>query len=227
MTSDGTFFLFYDWLNSVGDKFIEHGHRLQGAAAGFLAIGLVAITTLTESRGWVKKFSFAILAAVVLQGVLGGARVVFDQRTLAMIHGCTGPLFFAMCVAMVVFTSRWWAEAQPIAADQVVRKTFRLAIVCACLAYAQLVVGAVVRHSPYLMADWTAMLFQTAVYFHVLLGSAHFGPRVFAVSALFAKSIAANGQHLFVGTGRYSVATWCGDLAGKIRRASLGERVDG
>ena len=45
ITSDGTFFLFYDWLSSAGDKFIEHGHRLLGAAAGVLAIGLVAIVT--------------------------------------------------------------------------------------------------------------------------------------------------------------------------------------
>lgn len=173
MTSDGTFFLFYDWLSSAGDKFIEHGHRLLGAAAGFLAIGLVAITTLTETRSWVKKFSFVILAAVIMQGLLGGARVVFDQRTLAMIHGCTGPLFFTLCVAMVVFTSRWWRETPALSQEklsqQLPRKTFRLAIVCACLAYSQLVVGAVVRHSPHMTGELTATIFQVAVYFHVLL----------------------------------------------------------
>ena len=169
LTSDGTFFLFYDWLSSVGDKFIEHGHRLLGAAAGFLAIGLVVVTTLTESRGWVKRFSYLILVAVVLQGILGGARVVFDQRTLAMIHGCTGPLFFTLCVAMVVFTSRWWQDAKPQAADPMANKTFRLAIFCACLAYAQLVVGAVVRHSPHMMGELVATIFQVAVYFHILL----------------------------------------------------------
>ena len=169
LTSDGTFFLFYDWLSSAGDKFIEHGHRLLGAATGFLAIGLVIVTTLTESRSWVKKFSFVLLAAVILQGLLGGARVVFDERTLALIHGCTGPLFFALCVAMVVVTSRWWHDAKPSVAEASGRKIFRLAILCACLAYAQLVVGAVVRHSPHMMAEWTATLFQTAVYFHLFL----------------------------------------------------------
>ncbi len=173
LTSDGTFFLFYDWLSSAGDKFIEHGHRLLGAATGFLAIGLVVVTTLTESRSWVKKFSWVILAAVILQGLLGGARVVFDERTLALIHGCTGPLFFSLCVAMVVVTSGWWHKAPSSFSAQAIseaaRKTFRLAIVCVCLAYAQLVVGAVVRHSPHLTAEWTAALFQMAVYFHLLL----------------------------------------------------------
>ncbi|MGI9428685.1 MAG: COX15/CtaA family protein [Bythopirellula sp.] len=169
LTSDGTFFLFYDWLSSAGEKFIEHGHRLLGAATGCLAIGLALVATFAETRSWVKKFSYLILAAVVLQGILGGARVVFDERTLALIHGCTGPLFFALCVAMVVFTSRWWSNVKPQAADIRAKKTFRLAIVCACLAYAQLVVGAVVRHSPHMMGQMIAAIFQVAVYFHLLL----------------------------------------------------------
>ena len=49
LTSDGTFFLFYDWLSSAGEKFIEHGHRLLGAATGFLAIDL---RRLMKSKSW-------------------------------------------------------------------------------------------------------------------------------------------------------------------------------
>ncbi|MEM8945620.1 MAG: COX15/CtaA family protein [Planctomycetota bacterium] len=172
MTSDGTFFLWYDWLSSSGDKFIEHGHRLLGALAGFLAIGLVVACFASEDRSWVRKFSLAILAGVILQGLLGGARVVFDQRTLALIHGCTGPLFFAMTAAMVVVTSRWWRQTDPSTAatsNLLAAKTFRLSLVCASLAYGQLVVGAVVRHSPDLTGRLTATIFQVAVYFHVLL----------------------------------------------------------
>lgn len=172
MTSDGTFFLWYDWLAAEGDKFIEHGHRLMGALVGMIAIGLVVVTFRCDDRPWVKKFSLAILAGVILQGILGGARVVFDQRTLALIHGCTGPLFFAMTVAMVIVTSRWWRQVEPLnspASDQLPRRTFRLAIVCVSLAYAQLVVGAVVRHSPDLTGALTATIFRVAVYFHVLL----------------------------------------------------------
>ena len=33
---------------------------------------------------------------MIFQGVLGGMRVLLDERTLAMLHGCTGPLFFAL-----------------------------------------------------------------------------------------------------------------------------------
>ena len=169
MTSDGTFFLFYDWLSSAGDKFVEHGHRLLGALVGFLSIGLVVVVGYTESRIWVRRLSYGILAGVILQGVLGGMRVVLDERLLAMIHGCTGPLFFLLCVAMVVVTSRWWQHSQPLREKAKSKKFFRLAIFCTGLAYLQLVVGAAVRHSPHLIGDMAATLFRLAVYFHVFL----------------------------------------------------------
>ena len=50
LTSDGHFMLAYPWLSSVGDKFVEHGHRLLGAAAGFLSIALAVVVWRCESR---------------------------------------------------------------------------------------------------------------------------------------------------------------------------------
>jgi cytochrome c oxidase assembly protein subunit 15 len=169
LTSDGHFMLFYPWLSSAGEKFVEHGHRLLGATAGFLSLALVAVVWRCEPRAWVRKFSLVILAGVVLQGILGGMRIVLDERTLALIHGCTGPLFFMLAVAMIVVTSRWWKEVEPSIPTDAARRVFRLAIVCTALALAQLVVGAVVRHSPYLTASYASALFHAAVYFHVLL----------------------------------------------------------
>ena len=169
LTSDGYLMPFYPWLSSAGDKFIEHGHRLLGMTAGVLSIVLVIVTWRCEPRNWVRKYSLVILAGVILQGVLGGMRVVLDQRTLALIHGCTGPLFFAMCVAMVVFTSRsWLTKTERIEAQQG-RKVLRLAVLCTGMAYAQLIVGAVVRHSPYMLNETAGAIFQAAVYLHILL----------------------------------------------------------
>ncbi len=37
-----------------------------------------------------------------------------NERTLAMIHGCVGPAFFAYTAALVVVTSRAWLQASPI-----------------------------------------------------------------------------------------------------------------
>ncbi|MCG8448014.1 MAG: COX15/CtaA family protein [Pirellulales bacterium] len=169
MTSDGTFFLFYDWLSSTGDKFVEHGHRLLGALAGFLSIALVIVVWRTESRTWVRKLSWVIFAGVVLQGVLGGMRVLWDERVLAMIHGCTGPLFFSLCAAMVVVTSPWWSASRPLAEKSRAKKVLRLAILCTVLAYLQLVVGAALRHSPHMTGEAAATIFQVSVYFHIFL----------------------------------------------------------
>jgi cytochrome c oxidase assembly protein subunit 15 len=172
LSSDGHFMLFYPWLDAEGDKFVEHGHRLLGAMAGFLAIALVIVTYRSESRTWVRRYSWLILAGVILQGALGGMRVVFDERTLALIHGCTGPAFFALCVGMVVVTSQWWRDAATVIATDGNKKFFRLAVTTTALAYLQLVAGAFLRHSPHLVNPSAATIFRTALYFHLLLALA-------------------------------------------------------
>lgn len=98
------------WLFGPFDLLVEHGHRLLGSLAGLLSIGLVIAAFRTDERKWFRWWSVFILAAVIAQGALGGARVVLDQRTFAMIHGCTGPLFFALATATAVMSSRWWMQ---------------------------------------------------------------------------------------------------------------------
>jgi cytochrome c oxidase assembly protein subunit 15 len=196
LTSDGVFMPLYPWLSSAGDKFIEHGHRLLGMLAGVLTIALLISLYLAEPRRWVRLFGVGLLIGVLAQGVLGGMRVVLDERILALVHGCTGPLFFAATAAMVAITSRHWLNRPAILAGSddalgdsvddgasrrarlarlytpLPAKLLRLAILTAALAYLQLVVGAVVRHSPLMLIESAASVFQIAVYFHVLLALA-------------------------------------------------------
>ena len=174
LTSDGVAMPLYPWLNSAGDKFVEHGHRLLGMLAGLATIALAASLWRHETRTWVRWLGAGLLVAVILQGVLGGQRVRLDEhavdqaRVLALIHGCTGPLFFAAAVGLVVVTSKRWQLARQwrTAAS---RRVFRVAVATAILAYLQLVFGAVVRHSPMLLAERAGTLFQSAVQFHLLL----------------------------------------------------------
>jgi heme a synthase len=196
LTSDGVFMPLYPWLSSAGDKFIEHGHRLLGMLAGLLTIALLISLYLAEPRRWVRLFGVGLFVGVLAQGILGGMRVVLDERLLALIHGCAGPAFFAATAAMVAVTSRGWLyrpailagrdEANNNIADEktsrrarmarlytpLSTKLLRLAILTATLAYLQLVVGAVVRHSPLMLTERAASVFQIAVYFHVLLAIA-------------------------------------------------------
>ncbi len=141
------------WLLGPFDLFIEHGHRLLGAVVGFVSIGFLAMAMWKEHREWVKWFAFVVLIAVIAQGVLGGMRVRLGDRTLAMVHGCTGPLFFAACVAAAAFTGRWWAASRELAAKIKTTQTAptkrSIAIlICAVavLSYVQLIYGAQLRH---------------------------------------------------------------------------------
>src|SRR5262245_12348503 len=156
------------WLAGPWDLFIEHGHRLLGAAAGLLSIALVAVVVLGDRRRWLVAASFGALALVILQGVLGGARVVFDERMVAMVHGCVGPVFFAYLAAFVVATSRWWQAAPKVELDGGARLV-RAAWFNVGLAYIQLVLGAIIRHIPLIAAPG---VFRAALVLHLVVAAA-------------------------------------------------------
>ncbi|MFO0999155.1 MAG: hypothetical protein U0936_02370 [Planctomycetaceae bacterium] len=111
-SSDGHNMLLYPWFRDFAtnpDKFTEHGHRLAGMLIGFISIALAA-AAWRLSTGWVRAFGYSILAAVILQGLLGGARVLFDRQHLAMVHSVTGASFFCLCVVFRLLCSVRWSE---------------------------------------------------------------------------------------------------------------------
>src|SRR5688572_17934935 len=62
----------------VGGIFYEHGHRLIATVVGMLTIGLVVWLWRVERRAWVRRLGWIGLAAVVLQGLLGGLTVLLQ-----------------------------------------------------------------------------------------------------------------------------------------------------
>ncbi len=157
-----------EWFFGPWDLFVEHGHRLLGATVGLITIGLLLVLWRSEPRRWVQVFGLVLLLAVIGQGILGGLRVRMDEQALAMLHGCTGPVFFALCVAMAVVTSRRWMERERQAVSPVARRLALLAGATALVAYLQLAVGAQLRHVPVTAA---ANVFQAAVHLHLLLAA--------------------------------------------------------
>lgn len=155
------------WLSGPWDLFVEHGHRLLAASVGMITIGLLVVLIRCDERHWIRRLGFAALALVIFQGVLGGMRVLFDERTLAMLHGMTGPLFFGLTVAMVVFTSRTWSTAAN-EGDRAGGHVRVLAAVTAVLVYLQIVFGAVLRHVP---VESEPGAFVLAVRFHLFLAA--------------------------------------------------------
>lgn len=155
------------WLAGPWDLFIEHGHRLLGASAGVLAIALVAVVWAADRRRWLLWAAFGALAIVIVQGVLGGVRVLFDERQIALVHGCVGPLFFAYLAFLSVATSSWFAHVAKSDSANGLRFA-RLTWTVLAAAYAQLVLGAILRHVPLASG---AGLFRAALWMHLLIAA--------------------------------------------------------
>lgn len=161
------------WIAGPWDLFIEHGHRLFGALVGLLTILFVMTVFLCDSRRWMRFAALGALALVIAQGALGGMRVLFDERLLAQVHGCVGPAFFALTVALAVWTSpRWLAgreEMRDPARARSAARFQRLAFLTVAIAYLQLVLGSQLRHvRP--MVDVT--VFRAAVWLHLFMAAA-------------------------------------------------------
>lgn len=158
VTSTGTGMSVPDWPNTFGynmftapiekwgpqtSAFFEHSHRLFGSLVGMLAVALCLVALFGQKRRAIKALAIAILAAVIVQGVLGGVRVLRDDRALAMIHGCFAQAFFCLTVLMGIVTSRWWTAPQSTVVSS---GLYRLAVLSVCIVYIQLILGALVRH---------------------------------------------------------------------------------
>src|SRR5262249_48205312 len=135
------------WVLGPWDLFIEHGHRLLGAAVGMITIALLICLWRCERRAWVKWLGVATLVGVIAQGVLGGLRVRNNDPLLAQIHGCTGPLFFAMTVALAVVTSAVWRNGASQKPHPQAGRLHLLALLTTGMAYLQIVLGSRLRHA--------------------------------------------------------------------------------
>lgn len=156
-----------EWLYGPWDLFLEHGHRMLGALVGFLTFLMVVSVWWTKQASTVKALAITALLLVVVQGVLGGLRVLLDDKTIAKVHACTGPLFFAVTVAIATLTSRWM-NRELSRSERSVTSQGWLAAGLMVSAYVQLVAGAQLRH---LDASVGPTTFRWLVVLH-LLGAA-------------------------------------------------------
>jgi len=105
------------------------------------------------SAKWLRRLGVAAFLAVVLQGVLGGLRVVLFQDAIGIFHAALAQLFFVLVCAITLFTSRWWqnqvsgVEPRVSAARNPGWGALRSWLVgTTALILGQLVLGAAMRH---------------------------------------------------------------------------------
>ncbi len=131
----------------TGGVFYEHGHRMVGATVGFLTIILAVWLTMSDGRSWMRRLGWAALAAVVVQGVLGGLTVIFLlPPAISVSHACLAQLFFSLTVAIALFTSRSWQAGPEMVEDSGTPSMRTLAVITPIALLAQVALGAAYRH---------------------------------------------------------------------------------
>ena len=165
-TTFGYNMFLYPWSKMVGGIFYEHSHRLVASFVGLLTIGLAVTFWLRERRNWLRWLGLAALALVIVQGVLGGLRVVLLEHTLAIMHAATAQVFFALTICLAVFTSNEWRASvgTPLRDGGRLR---RLCLVTTALIYFQVVFGAILRHTGERLD--AHVVFAVLVALHVIL----------------------------------------------------------
>ncbi len=164
-TSIGAGMAFPDWplsngsLNPTGwlenlSMFAEHSHRLSGATMGLITIGLAVWLWRSEARAWLRQLGVWALVIVLVQGFLGGTRVLLDpmhvpgfEMTLGQMlripHGVLAQIYVCLLIAIAVGCSKAWID-RPAPLSATVR---RLGLGCCLLLLIQLTIAATMRHN--------------------------------------------------------------------------------
>jgi heme a synthase len=159
---------FQPWSSFQGGHFFEMTHRQLGTVIGFLTILLAIVLWKTETRFWVRSLGLTVLALVIIQGILGGLRVlvVFDPEVqgsalkifsttdpyllrivAAMVHGALGHAIFGLLVAIVLAVSPgWFSQVYPVPAPAC-RSIRTFAGIAVAVVFLQLILGTYLRHA--------------------------------------------------------------------------------
>jgi cytochrome c oxidase assembly protein subunit 15 len=118
-----------------------------GGLVGILTAGLMVFTLLAEKRRWVRLLSVGAFVLVLLQGLLGGLRVVWVSLDLAVAHAFLAQVFFAAIVGLTLFNSASWHRLTvPWPASPSRSRLKGLTVFAVLAVYLQVVFGALLRH---------------------------------------------------------------------------------
>ena len=194
----------YPWSKMVGNIFYEHSHRLVASGVGFMTILLAGALWFREPERWLRRLGAAALALVIIQGVIGGLRVVLLEQTLAVVHACLAQAFFALVVSLALFTSRGWRERPMKLEVADAGRLQRLGVATVALLYAQVFFGAVLRHTGAMLDIHLVFAFLASL--HVILVGLRIFRRHLDQPALFRPALLLGGLLLLqlgLGLGAY------------------------
>jgi cytochrome c oxidase assembly protein subunit 15 len=129
-----------------------------------LHIGIHGVVLLTAILFWprcepasrqMRVMGCWATAVVLLQGLLGGLRVVLDAHLVAdvrlgtafgIVHGCLGQGFLVLLAAIALMTSHWWNTDGRWKMEDGRSELRRWFLFATILIFAQLLIGATMRH---------------------------------------------------------------------------------
>jgi heme A synthase len=144
--------LLVSWEEPRPGFLVEHSHRLAGYIVGCCVI-VLTIGLWRSGQRVLRWLGVAALVGVIIQGLLGGFRVVLDRylgNNLALIHGCFAQLVFGLLVILAALTST--PLPRPGAQEHspqgsAGRRLWRVSLATCALVYLQIVFGALFRHT--------------------------------------------------------------------------------
>jgi cytochrome c oxidase assembly protein subunit 15 len=154
VTSTGSALAVPDWPLSNGKLFprmtggvlFEHGHRMIAGVVALLILTLCVWARRSEPRAWARRLAYAAGLLVLVQALLGGLTVLLLlPPAVSVAHAATAMLVFSCVVSFAVVTSRAWLESFAGTSAQAARVA-PWAVFATGLTFAQILVGAVMRH---------------------------------------------------------------------------------
>jgi len=131
----------------VGGILFEHSHRIIAGLILILTFVLMVAVLIQDSRRWMKQLTVFAFFLVIIQALLGGLTVIYLLPTaISVLHACIAQTFFVLICALALFSTNIWQSPQQIITNQC-KKVRRMAITTFSLTYAQLILGAIVRHT--------------------------------------------------------------------------------
>ena len=161
-TTYGYNMFFFPISQWTGGIFHEHVHRLVASLLGLWTIVLALGLQWSDARRWVRALGWLAVGLVVIQGVLGGKRVVLNAVDVlgvpgaiffGVLHATTAQVFLSLLATLVFATSpafQGWLASQSQGVEASMGKADErlgpwLALM-ASLVFVQLTVAATMRH---------------------------------------------------------------------------------
>ncbi|HMJ90267.1 MAG TPA: COX15/CtaA family protein [Candidatus Acidoferrum sp.] len=116
------------------------------AAVSMFAAIWAGVNAMRQPSHQLRWLGVIILAGVIVQGVIGGLRVLLDEKwgtEFGVFHATIAQLFLLLAGSIVLITSDWWAKASRMFHGGALR---RFVFATTLLILLQLIFGATMRH---------------------------------------------------------------------------------